>query len=87
MSEKLKMWSTQNYNMSHKRLELFLEFLIFGIIMGVVEDAIVINFITKEAITWKSVLIIILIAIPFAVIGELIVDRLNLIPTKKKPKK
>ena len=55
--------------------------------MGVVEDAIAINFITKEPITWKSILIIILIAIPFAVIGELIVDRLDLIPTKKKPKK
>lgn len=69
-----------------KRLEIFLEFLIFGIIMGVTEDLIAVTLTTGEPITWKMIGIITLVAIPFAAIGELIVDRIN-IANKKKVKR
>jgi len=67
-----------------KRVEVFLEFLIFGVIMGVTEDLVAIALATGEPITLKMIFIIILVAIPFAAIGELIVDRIDL--TKKKVK-
>jgi len=73
--------------MNKKRLEIFLEFLIFGIIMGVVEDLIAVTLATGEPITWRIVLIITLVAIPFAAIGELIVDRINLLSNDKPDKK
>ena len=46
--------------------------------MGVVEDVIAVYLVTGVHITWRSILIIILVAIPFAVIGELIVDRIDI---------
>jgi len=64
--------------MNYKRLEVFLEFLIFGIFMGVVEDVIAVYVVTGVHVTWRSIFIIILVAIPFAVIGELIVDRIDI---------
>lgn len=74
--------------MNWYRLEIFLEFLIFGVIMGIVEDLIVVTLVTGGSITLRTVLIVILVAIPFAAIGELIVDRVDLIPKKnRQPKK
>ena len=70
--------------MNWRRLEVFLEFLIFGVIMGVVEDLIVVTLSTGEPITWKVIGIVILVTIPFAAVGELIVDRMELIPRKKR---
>lgn len=70
--------------MNPRRLEIFLEFLIFGIMMGVVEDLIAVTLSTGEPITWKILGIITLVAIPFAAFGELIVDRMELIPRKKR---
>lgn len=66
-----------------KRLEVFLEFLIFGIVMGVAEDLIAVKFATNEPITWHVIIIVTLVAIPFAIIGELVVDRKDLIPLDK----
>ncbi len=43
--------------------------------MGVIEDLIAVTFSTGEPITWKIIGIVIIVAIPFAAIGELIVDR------------
>lgn len=65
--------------MKHNRLEVFLEFLIFGIAMGIVEDLIAVTIITGMPITWRSIYIVTLVAIPFAAVGELIVDRIDLI--------
>jgi len=70
--------------MNYKRLEVYLEFLIFGVLMGVVEDFVAVYVVTGRILTLKSILIIILIAIPFAVVGELIVDRIELGPKKSK---
>jgi len=69
-----------------KRLEVFIEFFIFGLIMGIVEDLIAINLATGETITWKVVGIIALVALPFAAIGELFIDRIRLLPKKKEKK-
>ena len=72
--------------MNYNRLEVFLEFLIFGILMGVVEDSIAVTLITGEPITLKSIFIITLVAIPFAAFGELIVDRIDLVRKKSRSK-
>lgn len=70
-----------------KRLEIFLEFLIFGVAMGLVEDLVALKLATGEPITWRVVWIVTLVAIPFAAIGELVVDRMKLIPDNGKTKK
>lgn len=70
--------------MNYKRLEVFLEFLIFGVIMGTVEDFVAVYLVTGMTITLRAIFIIILVAIPFAVIGELIVDRIDIASKKSK---
>jgi hypothetical protein len=69
--------------MDVKRLEVFLEFLVFGVIMGITEDLIAVTLATGEPITMKIIFIVTLVAIPFAAIGELIVDRVDLLSTKQ----
>jgi len=63
--------------MNLKKIEVTFEFLIFGILIGIIEDIIAVKLTTGETITWKVIGIIILIAIPFAVIGELIADNID----------
>lgn len=47
-----------------KKLELFIKFLIFGIIVGVIEDLIAVKLATGAVITWTTVGIIVLVTIP-----------------------
>ena len=70
--------------MNKKRLEVFFEFLIFGILMGVLEDVIAINLSTDAEITFQVLIIVTLVAIPFAIIGELIVDKKEMFVRAKK---
>lgn len=63
--------------MNWKRAEIIFEFLIFGILLGITEDIIAIKLATEELITWRVIGIVILIAIPFAIIGELVFDRID----------
>lgn len=70
--------------MNWKRLEVFFEFLIFGIIFGVTEDLIAVEIITDEPITWHVIGIIVLITIPFALLGEVLVDRIDFVEFFKK---
>ena len=63
-----------------KRLEVFLEFLIFGLIMGVTEGIIAIKVATGATITWHTFWVVLLVAIPFAMIGELLVDKIDFVP-------
>lgn len=65
--------------MNWSRFEVFMEFAVFGIVIGVVEDLIAVKVVTGEAITWHVVLIVVLISIPFAGLGELVVDRINFV--------
>ncbi|EKD58124.1 MAG: hypothetical protein ACD_57C00022G0003 [uncultured bacterium] len=64
-------------HLGHKT-ELFLEFLAFGVVMGIVEDIIAIKIVTGEAITLHILVLITLVAIPFAAFSELIVDRFKI---------
>jgi len=61
-----------------------LEFLIIGVVMGIIEDLIAVGATTGVTITWKVIGIIALVAIPFAVISELVVDHFK--PFHKKTK-
>lgn len=60
-----------------KRIEVLLEFLIFGIVIGITEDILAVKMTTGEPITLKIIGIVILIAIPFAIIGELFADNVD----------
>lgn len=66
-----------------KHLETAFEFLMFGVCMGVVEDLIVIVILTGGTITLKTVGIVTLVTLPFAIIGEIIVDRYDWFPKLK----
>ena len=65
--------------MNAKKLEVMFEFLIFGIIIGITEDLIAIKLATGEPITLRIVGIIVLIAIPFAIVGEMIADNIDFV--------
>jgi len=60
-----------------KKIEVAFELLIFGIFIGIVEDLLAIKLATDQPITPRVIGIIILIAIPFAIIGEVIFDRID----------
>lgn len=56
-----------------KKLRLA-EFLIIGVVMGVTEDLIAVKLATGEKIDLQILFIVLLVALPFAVVSELIVD-------------
>lgn len=60
-----------------------LEFFIIGLCMGVVEDIIAVAVSTGESITWNVLIVVTLVAIPFAIISELVVDHLKLFQKEK----
>lgn len=62
-----------------KRYEVMFEFLLFGIVIGVVEDLLAVHITTGETITWTMIGIVILLAIPFAIVGELVADHVDFI--------
>ena len=62
-----------------RKTEIFVEFFIFGVLMGIVEDLVAIFISTGEPITPKIVMIASLVAVPFAGFSELIVDRFNFV--------
>jgi len=57
------------------KLGRMLEFFIVGLVLGIVEDIIAIGASTDVSITWNIIGIIALVALPFAVFSELIVDK------------
>lgn len=67
-----------------RKIEVIFEFLVFGILIGITEDLIAIKLTTGASITLKMIGIIILIAIPFAVFGEIMVDRIDFIRLFKR---
>lgn len=67
-----------------KKLEVIFEFLIFGILIGIIEDLVAIKFAAGASITPQVIGVVILIAIPFAIIGELIFDRIDFAEVFKK---
>lgn len=75
-----------SYDNLVRRFGLFLEFLIFGVVLGVIEDLIAVTLATGEVITLRTLGIIILVAIPFAVLGELLVERKGILFPRRKKK-
>ena len=67
-----------------KKIEVMIEFLLFGILIGITEDLIAIKMTTGASITAEMVVIIILIAIPFAIIGEVLADNIDFVKILKK---
>lgn len=61
--------------MKRKSVIRFLEFFIIGVVFGLSEDIIAIKLATGVTITLETVGIALLVALPFAVFSELIVDR------------
>jgi hypothetical protein len=60
-----------------KKWEVIFELLVFGIVIGVVEDLLAIKLATDQPITLRVIGIIIIIAVPFAILGEVIFDRID----------
>lgn len=56
-----------------KKLRL-LEFLIIGVVMGIIEDLIAIAFATDAEINFTVFLVVFAVALPFAFISEIVVD-------------
>lgn len=67
----------------NRKAEIFLEFFVFGLLMGITEDAIAIFVSTGEPITLRIILISAFVALPFAAFSELIVDRVDFSKEKK----
>lgn len=61
--------------MKKKHLNRFIEFLLIGLGMGIVEDLIAVRVVSNAPINLETVLLIAVIALPFAALSELIVDR------------
>jgi len=58
----------------HKKTIRFLEFAVIGVLMGTLEDSIAVYFVTGDLVTFDTVWIIVLVAVPFAFISEYVVD-------------
>ncbi len=60
--------------MKTHRLKRLLEFFVIGLVFGVTEDVLAVALTTEAEVTPEMIGLIVLIALPFAVISELIVD-------------
>jgi len=57
-----------------QRLIRFLEFLVIGVFMGLVEDLLAIVLATDAELEPQVILVVLLVSIPFAALSELVVD-------------
>ena len=60
--------------MKSKYIKRFAEFFVIGLVFGIIEDLLAIEAVSETILTWRVVGIVALIALPFAVISELVVD-------------
>ena len=61
--------------MNKKRvISHLIEFFVVGVLFGVTEDIIAIKLATDAKITWHVLKVAVVVAIPFAVLSELLVD-------------
>lgn len=56
-----------------KKLRL-VEFLVIGVVMGILEDLIAVTLATNATINFRVIWIVFLVALPFAFISEVVVD-------------
>ncbi len=71
----------------NSKIKFFIVLLIFGIAIGITEDILAITLVTRETITWRVVGIIILVAIPFAIIGDIVLNRESKEMNRKRKKR
>lgn len=57
-----------------QRLIRFMEFLVIGVVMGLVEDLLAIVLATDAKLEPKVIGVVLLVSIPFAALSELVVD-------------
>lgn len=57
-----------------KIVSRLMEFFIIGLVMGITEDMLAIHFATNEPITVKTLYVATAVAVPFAIISEIVVD-------------
>jgi len=62
------------YKTERRVMIRFFEFFVIGVIMGVFEDLIAIHFATDAVITPHVFKVAFLVAFPFAIVSELVVD-------------
>ncbi|PCR90580.1 hypothetical protein [Natrinema ejinorense] len=60
--------------MTQGQIKRLLEFFIIGIVFGVAEDVLAVLIATDAQLSFDLVVVVVVIAIPFAIISELIVD-------------
>jgi hypothetical protein len=60
--------------MKKKKYLRVIEFLVVGVAMGLIEDLIAVRLATDASIDWQVVWVVLLVAIPFAFISEVVVD-------------
>ena len=58
----------------HKKTLRIIEFLIIGVLFGLIEDLIAVRAVSDVMVTPRVIFIILAVAIPFAIVSELIVD-------------
>jgi multisubunit Na+/H+ antiporter MnhB subunit len=58
----------------HRVFVRLLQFFVLGVLIGITEDLLAIHFATEAKITWDVVKVAFLIAFPFAIINEILVD-------------
>ena len=56
------------------KVRRLLEFFVIGLVFGIIEDLLAITLTTNAKLEWSTVLVVFFIALPFAVISELVVD-------------
>lgn len=61
--------------MERKTVERFLEFLVIGVVMGLLEDLLALKLATGAEIDLRVIGIVLMVAVPFAAFSELVVDR------------
>lgn len=67
-----------------KRIEVFAEFLVFGILIGTIEDIIAVKVVAGIPITLQTIGVIVMIAIPFAILGEVFADTIDFVELFRK---
>ena len=75
-------------NMWKKVEEHILEFFLIGVVFGIMEDMLAIYFYTGGSFEFtKALYVAAIVAIPLAIVSELIVDRTEIFRLKKSKKK
>ena len=52
----------------------FIEFFVIGVLVGVIEDLIAVRLVTGAPTTFRTIWIVFLVALPFAILSEYVVD-------------